>query len=53
MSLAYDLLPQEGSNYYQGYDDLLDPRLTNEFVVAAFRHGHSLGSSAEILYQKL
>ena len=44
MAAAYDLLPRTGSRYYEGYneDDNLDPRLTNEFIVAAFRFGHSM-----------
>lgn len=41
MSQAYNLLPLE-NGFFDGYEEGLDPRLTNEFIAAAFRHGHSL-----------
>ena len=42
MAKAYDLLPRrKRGQYFSGYTKSLDPRLTNEFVVAAFRYGHS------------
>ena len=40
MAAAYGLLPSRGQ-YFNGYTKSLDPRLTNEFVVGAFRFGHS------------
>ena len=33
---------QDEELFYHGYDELLDPRITNEFIVAAYRFGHSL-----------
>ena len=41
MASAYGLLPNRRGLYFNGYTKSLDPRLTNEFVVGAFRYGHS------------
>ena len=46
MTKKYDLLPRPMVNqfnpFYHGYDESLNPQLSNEFMGAGFRFGHSL-----------
>ena len=52
MTKTYDLLPlprtpdlgffNHWDPFYHGYDESLNPQLSNEFMGAGFRFGHSL-----------
>ena len=52
MTKTYDLLPlpttpdfgvfNHFDHFYHGYDESLNPQLSNEFMGAGFRFGHSL-----------
>ena len=53
MTKTYDLLPlpmtpdqfdtfNQFDPFYHGYDESLNPQLSNEFMGAGFRFGHSL-----------
>ena len=52
MTQTYDLLPRpmtpdfgifnQFDPFYNGYDESLNPQLSNEFMGAGFRFGHSL-----------
>lgn len=38
----FDLVPQNENIYFTGYDQKVNPTMTNEFTSAAFRFGHSM-----------